>query len=69
MNDRREGHDGQRHVWNVVQKRLNKLIFNRLPDQRQRQNPDCVGNQSHDGDIDIIIVHQHFPPLSLPGTG
>ena len=48
---------------------LNKLIFNRLPNQRQRQNPDCVGNQSHDSDIDIIIVHQHFPPLSLPGTG
>ena len=59
MNDGREGHYGEGYVWNVVQKRADKAVFDGLADQSERENADYVGNsggcENCEGDVEVFI--------------
>ena len=59
----REGHDGQRHIRHVEQKRAQEAAFDGPADERQRQLPDEERHGGADQNIQIsFTVHPDFPP-------
>ena len=53
--DGREGHNGQRHIGDVVEKRAQECAADGLSDQCQRQDTDEIGRERHDENIEICF--------------
>ena len=64
VDDGREGHDRQSDVRDVVQERLDELVFDRLPDEGQRQDADGVGYGEHHYDVKPVAAN-HCSASSL----
>ena len=59
----REGHDGQRHIRHVEQKRAQEAVADGPADERQRQLADEERHGGADQNIQInFTVHPDFPP-------
>ena len=64
VDDGREGHDRQSDVRDVVQERLDELVFDGLPDEGQRQDADGVGYCEHHCDVKPVAA-DHCSASSL----
>ncbi len=58
-----EGHDGERHIGDIVEEGSQEGILDLLSYERQRENSDSERDGRHDQEINIDVMLHDLPPL------
>ena len=63
MEDGRKGHDGKRHIGDIVEEGFQERVLDLFPYERQRENSDSERDGGHDQEVNIDVMLHDFPPL------
>ena len=67
LGDGGEGHDGERHTGNVIEKGAQECAFYLAADEGERDDANGERHETHEENVDVNIMLHRGALLSLPG--